>query len=431
MKFEYSHLVEDVQKKAVIPVKGVRDVKLLKEDIESVTGLTISYNTLRRLFGFLERTTPSLITLNILSQYLGFKSYANYLNNKSNFDDWYFYQKLLHMQTSGNISADQVKLLNIGLLNTLNIAPIASFIGSVVDRYDVKSLSVIFSGLALDKVPEGPQMKLGTILSHAFLRISRETALALYKELLPIDSFRNMVPLTYIDYSNLNTLYGDVVILIRALNSNVSDVFFTNLILEYRHFFNGSGFQNKEIQLPKNSNSLHHVLLGRYYGYKIMASETRDPVLLKEILRQCKQRNMTHFSQELFLALILKNEMNTLATILDLYYEELLESDRWNAKTTTAITLISLANLNVFTNDLKPARRNLEIVELEKAEMSYHNYLGLFYHFTYLKISFAENNKKENASSLVELHRLITLTGFNYFKTISIPFILKSSAPKN
>ena len=33
MKFEYSHLVEDVQKKAVIPVKGVRDVKLLKEDI--------------------------------------------------------------------------------------------------------------------------------------------------------------------------------------------------------------------------------------------------------------------------------------------------------------------------------------------------------------------------------------------------------------
>jgi len=335
------------------------------------------------------------------------------------------------MQTSGNISADQVKLLNIGLLNTLNIAPIASFIGSVVDRYDVKSLSVIFSGLALDKVPEGPQMKLGTILSHAFLRISRETALALYKELLPIDSFRNMVPLTYIDYSNLNTLYGDVVILIRALNSNVSDVFFSNLILEYRHFFNGSGFQNKEIQLPKNSNSLHHVLLGRYYGYKIMASETRDPVLLKEILRQCKQRNMTHFSQELFLALILKNEMNTLATILDLYYEELLESDRWNAKTTTAITLISLANLNVFTNDLKPARRNLEIVELEKAEMSYHNYLGLFYHFTYLKISFAENNKKDNASSLVELHRLITLTGFNYFKTISIPFILKSSAPKN
>ena len=431
MKFEYSHLVEDVQKKAVIPVNSVRDVKFLKEDIESVTGLTISYNTLRRLFGFLERTTPSLITLNILSQYLGFKSYANYLNNKSNFDGWYFYQKLLHMQTSSKISAEDVKLLNIGLLNTSNIAPIASCIGSFVERDDAKSLSVIFSGLVLDKLPEGPQMKFGTILSHSFYRISRKKAVALYEVLLPMDTFRNTVPLSYIDYSNLNTLYGDVVILIRALNANASDVFFANLILEYRHFYNGSGFQNKEIQLPKNSNSLHNVLLGRYYGYKIMASETTDPVLLQEILRQCKQRNMTHFSQELFLALILKNEMNTLATILDLYYEELLEFDRWNAKTTISIALISLANLNVFTNDLKPARRNLELVKLEKAELSYHNYLGLFYHFTYLKISFAENNKKDNASSLAELHRLITLTGFNYFKTISIPFILKSSAPKH
>ena len=87
MKFEYSQLIEDVQKKAVISVRSVRDVKLLKEDIESVTGLTISYNTLRRLFGFLERITPSLVTLNTLSQYLGFKSYGNYLNHKNNFEE--------------------------------------------------------------------------------------------------------------------------------------------------------------------------------------------------------------------------------------------------------------------------------------------------------------------------------------------------------
>ena len=342
-----------------------------------------------------------------------------------------FFQKLLHIQTSSNISAEDLKILNIGLLNTSNIGPIASLIGSFVERDDAKSLSMIFSGLVLDKLPEGPQMKLGTILSHAFLRISIEKALALYKALLPIDTFRNTAPLSYIDYTNLNGLYGEVAVLIGALNSNVSDVFFSNLILEYKHFYNGSGCQNKEIHLPKNSTTLHHVLLGRYYGYKIMMADELDPRLVKEILSQCKQRNMTHFSQELFLALIVKNEMNTLATILDLYYEELLETDRWNAQTTITIVLISLANLNVFTNDLKPARRNLEIVELEKTEMSYHNYLGLFYHFTYLKISFAENNKKDNASSLAELHRLITLTGFNYFKTISIPFMLKSSAPKH
>ena len=68
-----------------------------------------------------------------------------------------------------------------------------------MEKEDAKSLSIIFSGLALDKVPEGPQMKFGTILSHSFLRISRKSAIAIYTELLPIDTFRNIVSLTYID----------------------------------------------------------------------------------------------------------------------------------------------------------------------------------------------------------------------------------------
>ena len=430
MKFEYSQLIEDVQKKAVISVRSVRDVKLLKEDIESVTGLTISYNTLRRLFGFLERIAPSLVTLNTLSQYLGFKSYGNYLNHKNNFDDWYFYQKLLHIQAAGHISSEEVKLLNIGLFNTLNIVPIATFICSFVEKEDAKSLSIIFSGLTLDKVPEGPQMKFGTILSHSFLRISRKSAIAIYTELLPIDTFRNMVSLTYIDYTNLNALYGNIILLIQELNKNTSDSLFSGLMLEYMHFYNDVGVQNKDILLPTNSNTVHHVLLGRYYGYKIMSTDELDSILLKEILTKCKRSNMSYFSQELFLALIIKNEMSALAIVVDLYYEELLEADRWNARTTIAIALISLANMNLYTNDLAPARRNLEIVELEKVEMSYHSYLSLFYHFTYLKISFTENNSKDNASSLEELNKLITLTGFKYFKKISIPYILNSSSTK-
>ena len=162
-----------------------------------------------------------------------------------------------------------------------------------------------------------------------------------------------------------------------------------------------------------------------------MSTDELDSILLKEILTKCKRSNMSYFSQELFLALIIKNEMSALAIVVDLYYEELLEADRWNARTTIAIALISLANLNLYTNDLAPARRNLEIVELEKVEMSYHNYLSLFYHFTYLKISFTENNSKDNASSLEELNKLITLTGFKYFKKISIPYILNSSSTKH
>ena len=426
IKSDYSVLLGNVQKKAFVNVKSVRDVKILKADIELVTGLQISYNTLRRLFGFLDRTAPSLTTLNTLARYLGFRSYGNYLNSKSNFDDWYFHQKLLHIQALGVITPENVELLNARLLNSRNVVSIATFIAFFVEREDLNSLLVIFNGLVQDEINIGPIMQFATIVSQAFLRLPAEKAKDLYKEMLPLDAFRNMVPLMYIDYNNLNGLYGDVVFLIKGLKSNVSDIFFSSLITEYRLFYNGIGIQNKAIKLPKNSNVLNQTLMGRYYGYKVFANDGVDPNLVKEIKWQCKKINMSSFSLELFPALIIKNRIDIISSLIDLYYEDLFDTDGWNSQTTICMSLISVANLNIHEERLTLARRNLEIVELEKVEMSYYGYISLLYYFTATKISYFENNKKDNVSSLAVLSEFITLTGFNHFRTVSLPYVLNS-----
>ena len=426
IKSDYSVLLGNVQKKAFVNVKSVRDVKILKADIELVTGLQISYNTLRRLFGFLDRTAPSLTTLNTLARYLGFRSYGNYLNSKSNFDDWYFHQKLLHIQALGVITPENVELLNARLLNSRNVVSIATFIAFFVEREDINSLLVIFNGLVQDEINIGPIMQFATIVSQAFLRLPAEKAKDLYKEMLPLDAFRNMVPLMYIDYNNLNGLYGDVVFLIKGLKSNVSDIFFSSLITEYRLFYNGEGIQNKAIKLPKNSNVLNQTLMGRYYGYKVFANDGVDPNLVKEIKWQCKKINMSSFSLELFPALIIKNRIDIISSLIDLYYEDLFDTDGWNSQTTICMSLISVANLNIHEERLTLARRNLEIVELEKVEMSYYGYISLLYYFTATKISYFENNKKDNVSSLAVLSEFITLTGFNHFRTVSLPYVLNS-----
>ena len=88
MKNDYSQLLIDIQKKSRITVQNVKDVKNLRDEIESGVNSNIGYNTMRRLFGFLPKTVPSFATLTLLSNYLGFTSYANYLNNKLNFDEW-------------------------------------------------------------------------------------------------------------------------------------------------------------------------------------------------------------------------------------------------------------------------------------------------------------------------------------------------------
>lgn len=55
MKNNYSQLLIDIQKKSNITVYNIKDLKILKEDIELVIKTNIGYNTLRRLFGFLEK----------------------------------------------------------------------------------------------------------------------------------------------------------------------------------------------------------------------------------------------------------------------------------------------------------------------------------------------------------------------------------------
>ena len=74
MQNDYAQLLLDIQKKSSITVKKSRDLRFLKEDIDENSKAGIGFNTLRRLFGFLEKTEPSISTLNILAVYLGFNS---------------------------------------------------------------------------------------------------------------------------------------------------------------------------------------------------------------------------------------------------------------------------------------------------------------------------------------------------------------------
>jgi len=98
MKKDCTQILIEIQKKSGITVENVRDIKNLKEEIEASVGVPIGYNTLRRLFGFLPKTVPSNATLTLLSKYLGFTSYSNYINNKLNYNEWYFQIKILRLQ---------------------------------------------------------------------------------------------------------------------------------------------------------------------------------------------------------------------------------------------------------------------------------------------------------------------------------------------
>ena len=114
-----------------------------------------------------------------------------------------------------------------------------------------------------------------------------------------------------------------------------------------------------------------------------------------------------------------------LEDLINMFYEDLFESDRWDANTASGIYLIALANVNWKNNNIKSAISSLELVELDKIELGYENYVTLFYHLTKLKISFSEKNKLENIKVYLSIKKIVKITGFKKFITESKKYLLK------
>jgi len=424
MNLDHSQLLIDVQKKSNIIVNNVGDIKYLKEAIESFNNLKIGYNTLRRLFGFLNKTKPSLATLNTLSNYLEFTSFTNYLKDNLNFDEWYFQQQLLVIQQSNDLNEEGIQTINTGILYNKNIIFVAYFISNLIQRNNLKTLNKLFEKIELSKLKFDELLKFATIITHSFYSLNEKRALTIYNDLIKHESFRNTVPLLYIDYSHLRGIYFKVLTLIKKESPIKSDLFFVALMDFYRRFYTGAICKNQEIKRPEAFSTFNEVLKGRFYSYKIMRSSAIDSSLKEELFKECKTTKVNMFLEEVIPALLIKEEYKILTKLSNKFYEQIFESDNWSDNTMSSIYLIALANINWYSNNISTAKGNLELVVLEKVELSYYDYVSLFYYQTKIKISHLENDDITNAASFLILKKLVLKTGFTKFLEISKKHLL-------
>lgn len=424
MNRDHSQLLIDIQKKSNIIVTNVRDVKYLKEEIESYRDLKIGYNTLRRLFGFLKQTVPSLGTLNTLAEYLDCKSYSNYINNNLNFDEWDFQQRLLLIKGSNFFNEDVIHTINSGIEYRNNIVYVAYFIANYIQENNIKIVSKIFKKIRFDRLSNSDLLKFATIITHSFNRIDKAKAVLIYENLMKHKSFRNSVPLLYVDYSNLSTIYFKILELIEKHTNNNSDLFFVALMRFYKVFYTSDLLIEENIQFPENFNTFYPVLQGRYFAYRIMASNPVDDSLKKLLFSACKTTKVSLLVEEVIPALIIKEEYEILSELSETFYEEIFESDNWSTKTTNSFFLIALANINWYHKTIQIAKKNLELIALEKVELSYYDYIAMFYYQTQVKISHTENDKKTNTNAYLSLKKIVIKTGYSRFIKVTQKYIL-------
>jgi len=425
MLSDYSQLLFDVQKKSNITITTIRDVKYLKEEVEGQLNLIIGFNTLRRLFGFLEKNNPSISTLNTLSKYLGFSSFSNYKNHQANYSEWYFQQNLLRMQVQKKIGDIEIEKINIGLLDGKNVIFLAYFLNYQIEKNNLETIELIFQKVNFKNVTGTQFHKFSTVVTLSLLNIPEKKALKIYETLIHYDIFRNNIPLLFIDYSNLNSRYYNILKLIEKNAANDSDLLFVFLMFFYKEFYSENVLHlNYELKKPIGFSGFYSVLKGRYYGCCILQSQKVSQKLKKEIFEECNSIKISYFLEEIIPSLIIKNEYQFLRELIDLYYEEIFESDVWSSMTTNSIYLIGLSNVNWYTDNITMAKRNLELVELEKVELGYYEYVALFYHLTELKISFTEKNKNTNKTSYTLLNALVNRTKLIKFKSEAQKFLL-------
>ena len=424
MKKDSNQILIDIQKKSGITIKNVRDIKNLKEEIEASISVKIGFNTLRRLFGFLPKTRPSTATLTILSKYLGFTSYSNYLNNKLNYDEWYFQMKMLRLQLNETaLEKNEVIQFNIFLQNENNISAVANYVCYLIEKNKIDSLIVFFTLFDYEKLTDSTLSKFAILTTFSFYKLETKVALNIYKVLIPYESFRNSGPLYFIDYSHLNGHYIEVIKMINEFNANESDFLFTSLMKFYQKFYSNEDHSGILIDFPKNTDQLFIVLLGRYYGYKILSIEKVDKSLENAINKELKTRQHHLFLVEIIPALVLKEEYDFLNSITEKYYEEIFEEDRWSSKSTIANYLIGLANVNIYKGNLIAAKNNLDLVELDKIELAYTDYITLFYFLTKIKLHYYQKDIFKVNENYSNLNVLANKIGFHKFISIAQKYI--------
>ena len=424
MNLDHSQLLIDVQKKSNIIINNVGDIKYLKEAIESTNNLKIGYNTLRRLFGFLNKTKPSISTLNTLANYLEFRSFTNYLKDNLNFDEWYFQQQLLLIQQTNDLNEEGIQTINTGILYNKNIISVAYFISNLIQKNNLNTLNKLFEKIELSKPKFSELLKFATIITHSFYSLNEKRALTIYSDLIKHESFRNTVPLLYIDYSHLRGIYFKVLTLIKKQSPVKSDLFFLALMDFYRQFYSEGICKNHEIKRPETFSTFNEVLKGRFYSYKIMLSSAIDRSLKEELFKEYKTAKVSKFLEEVIPALLIKEEYKILTQLSDKFYEQIFELDYWSDNTVSSIYLIALANINWYSNNIPKVKGNLELVVLEKVELSYYDYISLFYYQTKIKISHLEVDEITNTASFLIIEKLVLKTGFIKFLEISKKHLL-------
>ena len=429
MDYLISQLKTEINQKLGFAVQRQADVKYLHEQITISVLNPIGFNTLRRFFGFLPSAEPQFKTLDVLSEFLGYKSFSMFSEFVNKDEKWARWTFISDFENTNSISSEMLeRLLELKPQPDYNYF-ISVIIKSFIRRERVDLLKILFvkssQSFLFKKNDISYEEALEIIkIAYAVGGVLRTLPKTKYQKLVPLLSdkytFKSNILDFYIDYSNFNGYYGFFIENRILIDNKPQDQIFVNLISQYNLFL--SGASTFKIYSPDISKlQLYPALYGRLFGYSLITTHFKQKIPISSVINQIEKASETQhisvFFIEIFPALIFIKAFDEIQYLIYKHKDGLFETDNWRYYSTQNTYRISLALVEIKNKNYDKAEYYLQLVTLDHSiTNSYYAYLKLFYLITSYQLELQTTNYR---IILNEIHKeyleLVHLTGFKRF----------------
>ncbi|MGK0389272.1 MAG: hypothetical protein ACI94Y_002012 [Maribacter sp.] len=400
-------LKEKVERKFGSQIKDVATLKILLASINKNSDLELSYNTLRRFFGFLPITKPNINTLNSLSQYLGFKTFYSF-SNQFHFPNWEIWLYVLRLKQQEKITEEVIHFFNRQLQNQYFALHFIDVITHFFYQRNIAACLSLFE-VEIDKIIRTEQLKICLALGIV-LRQFYEKDKAFIFSLLGNDQFRRTVVYNFIDYSYFNWGYMELIEQSIQIEKEEEHLVFLNLLRNYYAFLNSQEKQTFTLPVSYDLKTLYPIVQGRYYANQLYSKSTDEQdAIFEQLLIGCEGVNICEFFFELIPTVLLLRRIDWIEIIFSKYYEEIFEINDFNLLTHLGIFQIAQALLSIKEGNPKRAESELNKVNIQLAFDSYIDYIQLFSLIAHYHL------KKEKTAIKREYIELADKLGFRVF----------------
>ncbi|WP_127142101.1 hypothetical protein [Flagellimonas marinaquae] len=423
MERYHSRLRNDIEKKVGFKILTTTDARALSDLLLAQGNLSLSLSTLRRFWGLISSRRPNAHTLDELARFLGYLSFSDYVRSKNKNHQWFNDAEMQRLKHKSRLEPGDFAFLVQQYKQYNSVYYVSSLFEHAVylENWDnakdlFEPLNIPFLKANVDVTEYTAKM---AYLVFQFINQVPETFFeGIRKNLVSCKEFRYYCIYIYVDIINLNHRYGKIIKTAQSLDIDFEEQLFLDLIHGLKQYLN-TGTAPPVHREEKELDHLPDVLVGRYYGYRLLYAKIEGNPNDENFHWQCfldrmdNKTDLRQYLHEFIHHLMLARDLERLAFILQTFYEPIF--DKHHLHSYLDIFLFNLMDIMVSycSGEIKRAQIIFKDLNLERIKYgSYCDYYLIFY--AIIGYHLAETQKEKtrhlnNYRNLTELSKFSLL----------------------